>query len=559
VVKTFWLPQLILKGLPSANPSNCERQVRASYAEHLEIPRSAQLGTGRRTKTMTNLSFRHSSRAALFCPAVFLLLFQGAAFGQSTNPTPLSGRPAGNGSVSSTQTAIPGTTTSVNTLNPAIQVQGPYAGSANSVDKRPFLGKLTLHEALERGIAYNLGAIGLAQAVRQSQGQSRVARSALLPNLSADLSETVEQVNLRALIGSPIPGLGIPSVVGPFNYFDLRARLSQTVVDMTAWNNYRASVETVRANVFSSQDAGDMVVLAVGGTYVQVIAAQARVTSARAQLDTASALFHQTSERRAVGLVAQIDVNRSQVQVLTQQQRLVSLQNDLAKQKINLARLTGQPPSDAFELTDDIPFAPAPPITLEDALKQALDQRPDLKAAKAQVRAAERGYAAARAGRLPSLTFSADYGAIGTNPAQSHGTFSVVGSLSVPIWQGGRTEGDIEQADAVLSQRKAETEDAISRIESDVHNAWLDLQAAASQVEVAQKNREVTKETLGLTRQRYEAGVTDNVEVVQAQDAMATAELDYISSVFAHNAAKLSLARALGSAADNVERFLKLK
>jgi len=180
-------------------------------------------------------------------------------------------------------------------------------------------------------------------------------------------------------------------------------------------------------------------------------------------------------------------------------------------------------------------------------------------AAKAQVRAAERGYTAARAERLPSLTFRADYGAIGTNPAQSHGTFSVAGSLSIPIWQGGRTEGDIEQADAVLAQRKAEAEDTIGRIEGDVHNAWLDLQAAASQVEVALKNREVTQENLGLTRQRYEAGVTDNVEVVQSQDAAAAAELDYISSVFAHNVAKLSLARALGGAADNVERFLKLK
>ena len=369
-------------------------------------------------------------------------------------------------------------------------------------------------------------------------------------------------MNLRALgvrIASPVPGVSIPSVVGPFNYFDLRARLSQTVADLTAWNNYRASLETVHANEFFSKDARDLVVLAVGGAYLQVIAAQARVTSARAQLDTANALFQQASERRAVGLLAQIDVNRSQVQVLTQQQRLVSLENDLAKQKINLARLTGLPPSDGFDLTDDIPFTPAPAITVEDALKQARDQRPDLKGAQAQVRAAERAFAAARAERFPSLTFSANYGAIGTNPAQSHGTFSVVGSLNVPIWQGGRTEGDIERADAVLVQRKAEASDAVSRIESDVRNAWLDLQAAASQVEVAQRNRGVTQENLRLTRQRYEAGVSDNIDVVQSQEATAGAELDYISSVFAHNVAKLSLARALGRTEDNVERFLKLK
>jgi outer membrane protein TolC len=259
-----------------------------------------------------------------------------------------------------------------------------------------------------------------------------------------------------------------------------------------------------------------------------------------------------------VGLVAQIDVNRSQVQVLTQQQRLVSLQNDLAKQKINLARLVGLPPLDPFELSDEFAFAPAPAITLSDALKQAAELRAELEAAKAQVRAAERAYAAARAERLPSFEFGADYGVIGTNPASSHGTFSVVGSLRIPIWQAGRTEGDIEQAGAVLAQRKAEAEDTVSRIESDVSNAWLDLQAALTQVQVAEKNREVTRDNLNLTRQRYEAGVTDNVEVVQAQDAVASAELDYINSVFAHNVAKLSLARAIGGAAETLGDYLRL-
>jgi outer membrane protein TolC len=508
---------------------------------------------------MKILTFTRYLRPVPFVLTMGALLSRG--FGQSANPLPLSGRPAGNGSVTSTQTAVPGTTTSVNALNPTVQVQGPYAGSANGVEKALFSGKLSLREAVQRGITYNLGTVGLSQAVRESHGQSRVARSALLPNLNGGLSEVVEQVNLKALgvrLQSPLPGLIIPSVVGPFNYFDLRARLSQTVADLTARNNYRASLETVRANEFSAKDARDLVVLAVGGAYLQVIAAQARVTSAGAQLETANALFQQSSERRAVGIVAQIDVNRSQVQVLTQQQRLVSLQNDLAKQKINLARLVGLPPVEEIEVSDAIPFAPAPPITLEEALRQAANLRSDLKAAQAQVRAAERAHAAASAERYPSLTLTADYGAIGTNPGQSHGTFAVVGSLNIPIWQGGRTEGDIEQADAVLTQRKAEAEDTISHIESDVRNAWVDLQAAATQIEVAQKNREVTQNSLRLTRQRYEAGVTDNVEVVQAQDAVATAELDYINSVFAHNVAKLTLARAIGAAADKLGDFLKL-
>src|SRR6516225_9376454 len=125
---------------------------------------------------MTILTFTAHWRSAQLLPGVFLLLFHGAAFGQNGNPLPLSGQPAGNGSVSSTQTAVPGTTTSVNTLNPAIQVQGPYAGSANGADEAPFSGKLTAREVIQRGIAYNLGAICLSQAVREAHAESRVAR-----------------------------------------------------------------------------------------------------------------------------------------------------------------------------------------------------------------------------------------------------------------------------------------------------------------------------------------------------------------------------------------------
>jgi outer membrane protein TolC len=182
-----------------------------------------------------------------------------------------------------------------------------------------------------------------------------------------------------------------------------------------------------------------------------------------------------------------------------------------------------------------------------------------LKAAEAQVRAAERERSAARSERLPSLSLSADYGAIGTNPASSHGTFSVVGTLRFPIWQGGRTEGDIQQADAALVQRQAELEDLRGRIESDVRNAYLDLQAAAGQVEVARENLQVSHENVDLTRQRFEAGVSDNVEVVQAQESVATAELDYINGVFAHNIAKLSLARAIGHADENLPQYLQLR
>jgi outer membrane protein TolC len=261
------------------------------------------------------------------------LLFASGALAQvgggpavpTPNQLPLSGRAAQNGSVTATESPVPGTTTSVNTINPTLQVSGSFGGSVGSPATLPFSGRLSLREAVERGLEYNLGAVGMAQAVRQARGQQLVARSSLLPNVNGALREYDEKLSLKAQGLGSIPGLGasLPAVIGPFNYFDLRATLTQTVADMTALNNYRSSKEIVRANVFAAEDARDLVVFAVGGAYLQTIAAAARVESVRAQLETATALYRQNAEKRGVGLLAQTDVNRSQVQALTQQVRLI--------------------------------------------------------------------------------------------------------------------------------------------------------------------------------------------------------------------------------------------
>jgi outer membrane protein TolC len=220
--------------------------------------------------------------------------------------------------------------------------------------------------------------------------------------------------------------------------------------------------------------------------------------------------------------------------------------------------MTGLPATDQYEISDDVPFSAAQAVNLDDALAEAGRSRTDLKAAEAQVQAAERARAAAGAERLPSLAVNGDYGLIGVTPEESHGTFSATATLRIPIWQGGKAGGDIEQADAALQQRRAEVDDLRNQVEGDVRQAYLDLQAAASQVAVAQRNTQVVQEALDLTRQRFDAGVTDNVEVIQSQESAESAQLDYINSVFAHNLAKLSLARAMGRPAETWTDFLKL-
>src|SRR5262245_61473056 len=250
--------------------------------------------------------------------------------GQGATPSilvPLSGRSAPGGSIVATESAVPGITGSVDTLNPIVQIQGGFAGSTRGTP--PLAGTLSLQEALRRGLEHNLGALNLGEVVNQARGVRKAARSALMPNVVTDLTATRQEVNLAAMgfqFTSPLPGFDFPSVVGPFNQIDVRARLSQTVFDLTALNNYRATSDTLRANELSAEDTHNLVILGVAGTYLQAVAARARVAAARAQLTTATALLQQAQERRAVGLVAQVDVGRSQVQALTGQQRLTSLQ-----------------------------------------------------------------------------------------------------------------------------------------------------------------------------------------------------------------------------------------
>src|SRR5262245_39974291 len=310
--------------------------------------------------------------------------------GPPPTPLPLSGRNQSSGTVVATETAVPGPTTGVNTLNPVVEVQGSFRGSTTSTRRRPFSGTLSFREAVERGLDFNLGATDAAAVVRQSRGLRAGARSELLPRILGDASITTERLNLAAIgvQGTVIPGFTFPTVVGPFSLYDLRARLSQSVLDLTAWRNYRSADAILRANELSIEDTRDLIVLAVGGTYLQTLAFGARVDSARAQLETANALYEQNAQRRAVGLVAQLDVDRSEVEALSQRQRLLTLEAEFAKQKINLARLVGLPPVETYNLGDRVAFSAAPPLTLDDALQQARGDRADLQSAAAQVEAA---------------------------------------------------------------------------------------------------------------------------------------------------------------------------
>jgi outer membrane protein TolC len=358
-----------------------------------------------------------------------------------------------------------------------------------------------------------------------------------------DLAAYGFQFNVPASVG-----FSIPSVVGPFSYSQAQATLSASLLDLVARRNWRASKETEQASVLSARDARETVVLAVAGTYLQTIADRARVASQQAQVDNSQAVYNQAVIRKQAGTNARIDVMRSLVELQTQQQRLSSLQADLRKQKIAFARLIGLPLDRELILSDSLASAESALPQASDEVQTAFTHRADLRAAKAQVRSAELALSAAHAERLPTASLSGDYGVIGPNPATMHGVFSATASVSVPIWEGGRIRGDIQQAEATLKQRRAELADQRGRVEQEVRTALIEFETAVGQLRLAASNRSYASETLSEARDRFSAGVATTVEVVQAQEQVAGAEADYISSLFSLNLAKLSLARATGEA-----------
>ncbi|HLH29957.1 MAG TPA: TolC family protein, partial [Terriglobia bacterium] len=298
-----------------------------------------------------------------------------------------------------------------------------------------------------------------------------------------------------------------------------------------------------------------LVVLITTDLYLQAVAGASRVDAARAQLRTAQAVYDRAVNLKDSGVIPGIDLLRAQVQLHGQQQRVLAAENDVAKQKLNLARAIGLPQGQAFTQSDSFVTTPAALPSLDQALSSALDARPDYRRAAALVRAAEEMRKAAKGRGMPAFAFNADYGDIGTTPTSSHGTMTVQGTILVPIYTGERVRAELLEAEGKLEERKAEESDLRGRIEYELRTADLDIRTATEQARVAQQARDLAQEQLMQAQDRFAAGVTNGLEVTQAQEAVVTADENYISSLFDLNVAEASLARAMGTAEKTIKSF----
>ena len=441
-------------------------------------------------------------------------------------------------------------------INASFGPQNPYTGSVPEEKPTPGTLQISFEEAISRGLRQNLGLLISADNQIAARGQRWKDLSELLPHVAMRTTESVQKDNLAAR-GFNFPG--IPSIIGPYAYFDTRVSLEQSVLNWKQIQQARSASQGERAAQFSYRDARELVVLAVGNAYLQALAGAARVETAVAQQVTAKALFDKAVDQQKAGVTAAIDTLRAQVEWQARQQQLIQARNDFAKQKLTLARVIGLATGQEFVLTEKPPADALPPPKLEDALQKAYSLRADYQAALAKVRSAELAHDAATAGYYPSIDLGANYGELGTRPNNVAPTYAVFGTLTIPIFQGNRVHADRLQTEASLRQAKSELADLRGRIDTDVRNALLDLASSADLAEVARSQIDLAQQTLTQAQDRFTAGVTDNLEVIQAQESVANANENYISSLYALNIAKVTYARAVGNAERGVEQYLKGK
>jgi outer membrane protein TolC len=489
--------------------------------------------------------------AILYLLTNFFILTRPAAGQGSGEPQAGS---AYTGGVSAGQSTAPGASAT------APSGQSPYFGSVPEGKATPEVLQLSFKDALDRGLRNNLGLLLQSDSRLAARGEKWKELSGLLPHLNATATQAVTQLDFAALgFRFSIPGAHIPNVVGPIGIFQSGVNLSQTVFDYNAILRSRGAREDENASEHSLKNAREVVVLAVGNAYLLTLSGAARVDTAQAEVQTAQALYDKAADQQKAGVSPAIDVLRAQVELQSRRQQLIVARNDYAKEKLQLGRVIGLPPGQEFALTTQAPYEPLVTAGIDEDLRRAYLSRPDYLAAVMQVRAAEARRRAATAEHYPSVDIAGDYGAAGVNVGISHGVFQIGATLSIPITAGGKIHADVLEAEASLREARQQLENLRGEIDYEVRAARLDLTAAADQVEVARSSVDLANQTLLQARDRFAAGVTDNLEVVEAQEASSAAAETYISSLYAHNLAKIELAKAVGYAEEGVKQYLQGK
>jgi outer membrane protein TolC len=429
---------------------------------------------------------------------------------------------------------------------------GSLGDSVESGTVTPDAIPLTIIDAIHRGLKNNLAVIFGSLNLSSAEASRLRDRSDLLPKINGQLSAAEQQVNLAAYGFTGFAG--VPPIIGPFGLVDARASFSQSLLDKERTHNYREATENEKAVALGNENTREMVVLTVLDLYYQSVSGASRVSAVEAQVSSAQALNIRAADLKSAGVAPGIDVLRAQVELQSAQQRLIQARNEFSREKLSLARAIGMPLGQEFILADSLPGGSSPSESIQDLLSRAYASRSDAKAAQSRFRAAQEAVKAAQSENLPTARVDANYGATGPNPLNAHGTFYVAGTVQFPIFNS-KSKSDTMEKESLLQQRQAEIDSLHGRIELDVRSALLELQSAEEQYKVSLSSLALVRQQLEQAQDRFAAGVANNLEVVQAQEALALADENVIKGLYAFNASRAMLAHATGVAEKSVEEM----
>src|SRR6266567_2082243 len=420
----------------------------------------------------------------------------------------------------------------------------PDAPAAAQAASEPL--KLTLDKAVGLALKQNPTAqIAVLQAAEAVQDKN-IARAALLPNANLRVSDAVRRINLQEQLGGAIPFPGIPGHVGPLNVFNAGPTFGTPVLDLTLWNRYRSAREQANASKATSLSTREQVILLVVSQYIGTLRAMATVEASQSRVDLAQALYDQAADLQKEGVGTGIDTLRANVELQNEKQRLIEAEADRETSLYGLSRLLNLDPRQAIELGDSLSFfdTPQPEVTL--SIEAALGERQEWKALESQIKAAEYQKKASQDSRLPSLRFDGNFSYVGTSSSTTLPTYTYQASVNLPLFTGGRIHAEIVRGDLEIRKLEQQRDDLRNQIALDVKTALLNLQSARNEVQVANLGVQLSKEEVDQARDRFKAGVANNIEVIQAQDSLARANDNQIAALYRFNQARADLARSIG-------------
>ncbi|SPF38401.1 Outer membrane efflux protein [Candidatus Sulfotelmatobacter kueseliae] len=414
--------------------------------------------------------------------------------------------------------------------------------------------RLTLKEAIDKALQANLSVLVSGTRVHESEGTAARRFSNLLPHVRTETYANYQNRNLRAF-GLSIPGLPVPQVIGPFSNYDFRIYADQSILDLESYRSWKASKEELESGKLDFQDARDLIVRSVASLYLNGQAAEARIEAAHSRVRASEALDALARAKHDAGTATGVDVLRAQVQLANDQQALLVAQNQYKQALLVLARSIGIDPGTELELAEPLQFQPIPTSQAETVIASALFARSDYLSLASQRQSLTEQQRANRARWYPKLSLNGNYGALGRSMGDLRGIGLIQGQIDFTIFDHDR-EGEAQELSSRIERVDDQLADLRRGIAEDIREALLNLESSSDQVKVAQQGRDLAERELELTQDRFQSGVTNNVEVVTAQDELARAQENYILAVASYSDAKFALARAAGGTEKNLGQYM---